>query len=51
MAVKAEDDEHVELDYGLIGQRDGRCSEVHSAEGHSSGMASIGRRLCAQVIE
>ena len=40
------------------GHCDGRCSEVHSAEGHSCGaksrvrgMASTGRRLCAQVIE
>ena len=40
------------------GQRDGRCSKSHGPEDHSNGaksrvrgMASIGPRLCAQVVE
>ena len=55
----AEDDKHVELDYELaVALANVRGSEGHSPEGHSSGakswvrgMASTGRRLCAQVIE
>ena len=57
----AEDGKHVELDYELAvapGQRDRRRSKSHGPEDHSNGaksrvrgVASIGRRLCAQVVE
>ena len=54
----AEDDKYDELDYELavaLANATEGSSKVHSLEGHSSGaksgMASKGRRLCAQVIE
>ena len=57
----AEDDKHIELDCELavaLGQRDRRRSKSHGPEDHSDGarswvrgMASIGRRQCAQVVE
>ena len=57
----AEDDKYVELDYELsvaTGQCDRRRGKSHSPKDNSNGakswvrgMASIGRRLCAQVVE
>ena len=51
---RAEDDKHVELDYELaVALANATGLEDHSdgAKSRVRGMASIGRRLCAQVVE